>query len=94
MFNSKYELQEIQKNKIIFLFPLIIHFLLLFLGDVQEDAYIIFRTAFNLADHGELSYNLGEGYSGATSYLYPFLIALIRLVSGEYAIKIVLIFSW
>lgn len=60
------------------------------LGDVQEDAYITFRTAFNLADHGELTFNLGERHSGATSLLYPHLIAVIRALSGEAAISIVL----
>ena len=92
MFNLNNLLTDFQLRKILFLFPLIlIYAFLLFLGDIQEDAYITIRTAFNLADHGDFSYNLGEDYSGATSYLYPFLIALIRLASGERAITIVLI---
>lgn len=77
---------------IVILMPLVlVYALFLLTSDIQEDAFITFRTAFNLADHGELSFNLGEGYSGATSYLYPFLVALIRVVSGEQAITIILI---
>jgi hypothetical protein len=46
-----------------------------------------------LADHGELTFNLGEGHSGATSYLYPLAVALIRVVSGERAISVILILN-
>jgi len=85
-------LYGIKPYKIILLIPLIlIYTLLLFTGDIQEDAFISFRIAFNLADHGELTYNLGEDYSSATSFLYPLLIALIRLASGDHAITFVLI---
>ena len=85
-------LYGIKLEKIILFIPLIlIYTLFLLTGDNQEDAFIIFRTAFNLADHGELTYNLGEGYSSMTSYLYPLLIALIRVLSGDHAITVVLI---
>ncbi|MGB7836360.1 MAG: hypothetical protein WBL84_29590 [Xanthobacteraceae bacterium] len=33
---------------------------------IQEDAYIAFRTAFNLADHGVYSFNVDEHAPGAT----------------------------
>jgi hypothetical protein len=63
-----------------------------FLGtwDIQEDAFILFRNAFNLADHGQWSFNLGEHYNSATSFLYPLLVALIRLVFRQAAIGVVL----
>jgi hypothetical protein len=52
----------------------------------QEDAFITFRTAFNLADHGEYSFNLGERYPGATSLLYGHLVAAIRKAAGSHAL--------
>lgn len=50
---------------------------------VQEDAYITFRTARHLADHGDYSFNLGESVPGVTSHLYTALVALLRLLMGE-----------
>ena len=47
---------------------------------IQEDAYITFRSAFNLADHGSYSFNLGEHVSGVTSVLYGLMVALLRLI--------------
>lgn len=64
----------------------LVYLLFLLTGDIQEDAYITFRTAFNLADHGELSFNLGENYNGATSFLYPRLVAIVRLIFGTHSI--------
>jgi hypothetical protein len=55
-------------------------------GHVQEDAFITLRTAFNLADHGEYSFNVGERYPGATSLLYGHMVALIRKLSGPRAL--------
>jgi hypothetical protein len=57
---------------------------------VQEDAYISFRTGFNLADHGELTFNLGENYAATTSLLYGYLIATVRLLAGRLAIPLIL----
>lgn len=53
---------------------------------MQEDALITMRTSFNLADHGEYTFNLGEGYPGATSLLYGHYVALVRVVFGDFAI--------
>ena len=92
MINLKYIFFGINPKKIIFLVSLtLIYTLFLLTGDIQEDAFINFRTAFNLADHGELTFNIGEDYNAATSLLYPLLIALIRLASGDHAITFVLI---
>jgi hypothetical protein len=54
----------------------------------QEDAYIAFRTAFNLADHG-----VYEHAPGATSLLFGFLEAGLRLIFGGWAIGAILIAS-
>ena len=69
-----------------FLFSILFMSIFLSTYDIQEDAFITFRTAFNLSDHGELSFNVGEGHSGATSFLYPYFVALIRTITGESAI--------
>lgn len=57
-------------------------------GHAQEDAYITFRTAFNLADRGLYSFNLDESYPGATSIFYGHLVALLRALFGPYAIQV------
>ena len=59
---------------------LILHLPFLIIHHVQEDAYITFRTARHLAEHGDLSFNLNEHYPGTTSLLYVWLVALIDLV--------------
>lgn len=53
---------------------------------IQEDAYIIFRSAFHLADLGDYSFNLGDHASGNTSTLYGPLVAAVRLVFASHAI--------
>jgi hypothetical protein len=60
---------------------------------IQEDAYIAFRTAFNLADHGVYSFNVDEHAPGATSLLFGFLEAGLRLIFGGWAIGAILIAS-
>ena len=62
-------------------------------GYMQEDAFITFRTAFNLADHGIYSFNLDEQYPGATSLFFGFFVALLRYMSGESTILIVSIIN-
>ena len=52
----------------------------------QEDAYIYFRTAQNLAIFSDYSYNVGEKYPGATSYLYAFILASNFFIFGDFAI--------
>ena len=69
----------------------LVYGIFLLTGDMQEDFFITLRTALNFADHGELSFNLGENYSGATSYLYPLWIALIRKAAGDFIIPAILI---
>ena len=43
---------------------------------------IIFRTAFNLADHGQLAFNLGEPTTGVTSTVYALMLAALRATFG------------
>jgi arabinofuranosyltransferase len=42
---------------------------------VNDDAYISFRYARNLADHGQLVFNLGERVEGFTNFLWTVLLA-------------------
>jgi hypothetical protein len=58
-------------------------------GFIQEDAFITFRSSFNLADHGIYSFNLDEHYPGATSILFGYLVALIRVAFRSHAIAAV-----
>lgn len=67
----------------IFLF----HFAFFLSGYVQEDAFITFRTGFNLADHGIYSYNVDERYPGATSLLYGHYTGWVRMACGAFAIN-------
>lgn len=55
-------------------------------GHLQDDALIIFRTAFNLADHGQLAFNLGEPTTGVTSMVYALMLALLRATFGSAAL--------
>jgi hypothetical protein len=42
---------------------------------VNDDAYISFRYARNLAEHGQLVFNLGERVEGFTNFLWTVLLA-------------------
>src|SRR5262245_7250535 len=42
---------------------------------VSDDAYISFRYARNLAEHGQLVFNLGERVEGYTNFLWTLLLA-------------------
>ena len=50
---------------------------------LNDDAYISFRYAQNLALHGELTYNLGERVEGYTNFLWTVLMALVLALGGE-----------
>jgi hypothetical protein len=58
---------------------------------IQEDSYITFRSAFHLADHGQLAYNLGEHITAVTSTLYGPYVAFFRVAFHDRAIGAVLI---
>jgi hypothetical protein len=50
---------------------------------VTDDAFISFRYAVNLAEHGELVFNLGERVEGFTNFLWTVLLAAgIKLGAG------------
>jgi hypothetical protein len=46
---------------------------------LQEDAFITFRTARNLAEHGDFSFNLHQHFPGTTSLLYTLIIAALDI---------------
>lgn len=78
---------------VLFMFVGMFHVGLILTEYMQEDALITMRTSFNLADHGEYTFNLGEGYPGATSLLYGHYVAGVRVVFGDFAILAVSIFN-
>ncbi len=50
---------------------------------VTDDAYISFVFSRNLAEHGQLTFNLGHPVEGYTNFLWTFLIALGMLVGVD-----------
>ena len=52
----------------------------------QEDAFIYFRTAQNLAVHGDYSFNRGENYPGATSPFYALLLGANYYIFGKFSL--------
>jgi len=57
-----------------------------FFDFVTDDAYISFRYAVNLAEHGQLVFNLGERVEGFTNFLWTVLLAAgIKLGLGPVA---------
>jgi hypothetical protein len=49
-------------------------------GFVTDDAYISFVYSRNLAEHGELTFNLGERVEGYTNFLWTVLLGLLMTV--------------
>ena len=47
---------------------------------VTDDAYISFVFARNLAEHGQLTFNLGDHVEGYTNFLWTFILALLMVV--------------
>ena len=47
---------------------------------VTDDAYISFVYSRNLAEHGELTFNLGDPVEGYTSFLWTFVLGVLMLV--------------
>lgn len=68
---------------------LVFHFLMFLTGYLQEDAFISFRVAFNLADYGVYSNNIDEVYSGATSLFYGHYLAFFRFLFKENTIQLI-----
>src|SRR5512143_3549420 len=46
---------------------------------VTDDAYISFVYSRNLAEHGELSFNLGHPVEGYTNFLWTFVLGLLMV---------------
>ena len=53
---------------------------------LNDDAYISFRYALNLAEHGELTYNLGERVEGYTNFLWTVLMSGVLYLGGDVAV--------
>ena len=49
---------------------------------VTDDAYISFVFSRNLAEHGELTFNLGQPVEGYTNFLWTLLLGLGMLVGA------------
>jgi hypothetical protein len=47
---------------------------------VTDDAYISFVFARNLAEHGQLTFNLGDHVEGYTNFLWTFILAILMVV--------------
>lgn len=50
---------------------------------INDDAFISFRYADNLARHGELTYNLGERVEGYTNFLWTLILSAVIFVGGD-----------
>jgi hypothetical protein len=86
-------IKKVQISDFFWLLIPIIYIINLLAKDIQEDSWITFRTAFNIADHGQWSYNLGDAYSSTTSFAYPILVAIIRSLFGSWTVQVVLILN-
>ena len=74
---------------------LIISFKVLFFftGFVLEDAFIAFRSAFNLVDYGKFSFNLDEVNSATTSKIFGLTCAFFKLIFKQYAVLFIVLFN-
>ncbi|MEL6181551.1 MAG: hypothetical protein AAFS10_21515, partial [Myxococcota bacterium] len=50
---------------------------------INDDAFISFRYADNLVQHGELTYNVGERVEGYTNFLWTLIIAGVLALGGD-----------
>ena len=78
---------------VIILIICLIKVLFFFTGFILEDSFIVFRSAFHLADYGVFSYNLDEINSGTTSKIFGLTCAFLRKVFDDYAIISIIIFN-
>ena len=71
----------------------LIKVLFFFTGFILEDSFIVFRSAFHLADYGVFSYNLDEVNSGTTSKIFGLICAFFRKIFDDYAIVSIILFN-
>ena len=64
-----------------------------FSGFMQEDAFILFRSAFNFADFNIFSYNLDENHTGVTSKIFALICYFFRLILKDYAVLGIIAFN-
>ncbi len=55
----------------------------MFFNFLNDDAFISFRYAQNLASHGELTFNLGERVEGYTNFLWTLLMSGVMYLGGD-----------
>ena len=67
--------------------------LFFFTGFILEDSFIVFRSAFHLADYGVFSYNLDEVNPGTTSKIFGLICAFFRKIFDDYAIVSIILFN-
>lgn len=76
--NSRPERAQENAKKSIYLPILVVLFCLFTIGNIQvrivDDAYIFGRYAYNLAQYGQLVFNIGEKVEGITSFLWTILL--------------------
>ena len=78
---------------ILLFFIIIFKISFFFSGFILEDSFIVFRSAFNLADYGKFSYNLDELNSATTSKIFGLICAGFRVIFKEYAILSIIAFN-
>ena len=78
---------------ILLFFIIIFKISFFFSGFILEDSFIVFRSAFNLADYGKFSYNLDELNSATTSKIFGLICAGFRVIFKEYAILSIITFN-
>ncbi|MBD1135258.1 hypothetical protein IDH21_02530 [Pelagibacterales bacterium SAG-MED47] len=88
-------IKDLTFNDLLILIILIITFKILFFfsGFIQEDAFIMFRAAFNFAEYGNFSYNLDDSRSATTSKIFGLICSLLKVIFKEYAIYSITIFN-
>ncbi len=83
----------LNQNKFLLVFIIILKIFFLLNFYLVDDAYIVFRSAYNFGNFGEFSYNLGENFSGVTSWLYGLWTGLISVIFKSNFIAIITIIN-
>ena len=90
--SSLFQISILDLSLILFLITLV-KILFFFTGFILEDSFIVFRSAFHLADYGIFSYNLDEINSGTTSKIFGLICAFFRKIFNDYAILSIIFFN-
>ena len=95
MFSRDNSNETVSLSDLLLIFCLVVSFKILFFftGFILEDSFIVFRSAFHLADFGKFSYNLDELNSAITSKAFGLICAWLRILFNEYAILSIVLFN-